>query len=177
MNHSDKLTNKQLMWAFVAEHYADLFRWCVRAARGDTRYAEELFSDEVLRMLPGLVERWDGKRSFYSYAKSYFFLHLRKKAILRNKRRLVSFELLTGFNPAASDERNSVDDKEYVEQLMSCLSTIERIIVYRSIVLGETTRELAEDLPFSWTNISRKLSRALSLMRAKALEMQQHEAE
>lgn len=159
---------KQIMWNFVAEHMDDIMWWCRKAAKYDENYAEELFSDEVLRMLPGCIERWDRIRSFFVYARSYFFLHLKKKAAIRAMKRMSSYDAIENYNigdKRSGNELNDVDNKEYIQLLLNHLNEVDRVIVYRSVVLGETTRQIAQVVPYGYTTIALKLKIALSKLR------------
>lgn len=165
-----ELTNEQvntLMWQFVSQHYKDIDKWCMRAARGRRSMADDLFSDEVIRMLPGLIERWDQVRPFYYYARKYFSMHLYKK-VRQKERAMQRTESYCAFNNLKLEDKRKVndpDDAEYVQLLLSHLSDIDRTIVYRSVVLGHTTREIAEDIPYSYTSIASRLNKALQQLK------------
>lgn len=158
---------KVLMWSFVADNYDEINKWCKRAAHGDAAYADELFSDEVLRMMPALIGRWDQVRPFFIYARSYYRMHLSKKSRQRTKKRqrTQSYSSLENFNVPDKHHVNDPDDAEYVQSLLARLSEVDRTIVYRSVVLGHTTREIADDLPYSYTSIAGRLNRALEELR------------
>lgn len=165
-----ELTSEQintLMWAFISDNYKDIDKWCMRAARGRRTVADELFSDEVVRMMPALISRWDQVRPFYVYARKYFSMHLYKKVRQKDKReqRTVSYCALEGYNIEDKHTVNDPDNAEYVQSLLSQLSEVDQTIIYRSVVLGHTTREIAEDLPYSYTSIASRLTKALQQLK------------
>ena len=76
-------------WEIIEEHRELLTKLCRKAAHGNRQLADELFSDEVIRMMPNLIERYDGVRPFINYLSSYFRLHLRK--IVKRKEHIFVF--------------------------------------------------------------------------------------
>lgn len=165
-----ELTSEQintLMWAFISQHYQEINAWCMRAARGKRVLADELFSDEVIRMMPALISRWDQVRPFYYYARKYYRMHLFKKVRQKEKaqQRTESYCVFDGFNLEDKRKVNDPDNAEYVQSLLAQLSDVDQTIVYRSVVLGHTTREIADDLPYSYTSIASRLNKALQQLR------------
>lgn len=172
-DQSDEAINA-MMWAFVAEHYDSITEWCTRAARGNETQAEELFSDQVLRMLPDLLRRWDRVRPFFYYAKSYFGFHLTKWVRRANTRRTRegSYDAFENFDveDTSDSNLNELERSEYLNLLLDELNPIDRIIVYRTVVLGETSRELESIVPYAWTTICTRKTHALNKLKRIAIE-------
>jgi RNA polymerase sigma factor (sigma-70 family) len=157
-----------LMWKFIETHYIDIISWCKRAARGNPHLAEELFSDEVLRMMPNLIKRWDQTRPFYTYARSYFFLHLRKKAISRQKKAHKQLDENFAGMKCSEVDVNSLEATEYTDWLLDCLSPVDKFIVKNVVMKGLTLREVSELVPYTYTAVHMRLKRSLELLREQA---------
>lgn len=167
------------MWAYVAERYTQLMAMCMKAARYDQQYAEELFSDEVLRMLPGLIERWDGVRSFHMYASSYFSLHLRKIAARKIKSygthaSLETLESVDGWEPvdvesaeiSRGERTTEFEVADTVRELLSRLTPEEQLVIRLTKMKDWTYRQVAERLGRSHGYVAKVVASAMEKMRA-----------
>lgn len=158
---------KQTMWQVIAQHGPSLMVLCRRAA-GNESDAEALFSDEVLRMMPGRIRNWDGKRPFLHYIRNYFALHLRKIVARRRKKQPSSVDDHEAKMLSIVDTRinrngtYTIDPaiEEAVHIIMESLpSTIEKIIVWQSWAEGRTIREVADIVSWSPTSVQVKLTK------------------
>lgn len=156
------------MWAYVAQYHAQLTRMCLKAARGDEQYAEELFSDEVLRMLPNLIERWDGVRSFHAYASSYFSLHLRKIFYRKQNKQHSSIEQMreqAGWDVETLDLESKLEVDDLVESLLSRLDPIERVVICLTKMHSYSYREVATKLHKSHGFVAKVVQEAMRKLR------------
>lgn len=170
MQGSDEVLNTA-MWAYVGQHYDTLWKMCLKASRGDENVAEELFSDEVLRMMPGLIERWDGIRSFHIYACKYFSLHLRKTAAKRINNRLQSVEYLreaVGFDAPADERENSLEVTDTIRHLLECLNDMEKLLVMMTKMQGYSYREAGAKIGKSYGYVAKVVNEALNKLRKEA---------
>lgn len=141
------MKSEKEMWDFLVEHRKSLMAMCKKWARGDSQFAEDLYSDEVLRMMPKVYDRWDPTRGpLKNYAFGYFKLHLMKTAAIRLKKRDSISELM---DTEVVKQENTVARSEIIDILDTALPSDVRFIVIMVAINGYTYREVAERLGFS----------------------------
>lgn len=153
-------------WEVIEEHRALLVKLCKKAAHGNAQLADELFSDEVIRMMPSLIERYDGVRPFINYLSSYYRFHLRK--IVKRKEIKAQHELQYSDIDDPVTIANHADRCEvvdHVEVCLSCLNEKQRIVVEACYLHGMTYREVATQLGCSHAYIVCIMAAAMRKMR------------
>ena len=157
---------QKMCWQFIAEHYETLMKICVRAARGDLSYAEELMSDEIYRQTPKLLRSWDQIRPFPTYAFNHFRLHLRKISARRfiRKHEVIYEETHADAKTIGPSEQSN---KLEVEELLARLTELEKSMVTFVVMHGYTYREV--ELMFGCSNsyVHKVVKRAMEKLRGQ----------
>lgn len=162
------------VWTTIEEHKPLLMKMCRKAAHGDMQRAEELFSDEVIRMMPALLERYDGVRPFINYMSAYFRFHLRKiqrRVDLRAQQQTSYSDChdLNSIDGAHSQQTANHADRievvDHVEACLDCLNEKQRFVVVHCYLKGQTYREVAAQLGCSHAYIVCIMAAAMRKMK------------
>lgn len=156
------------MWAYVSTYHESLMRKCLKAAYGDENYAEELFHDEVLELLPKLLSRWDGVRSFHTYASSSISLHLIKVTMKHRSRQHASIDTLEdcGYSPAYTrDDEEALEVQDTVRELLDRLEPMERLAIVLNKMQNLSYREIAKRIGVNHNFVGRLINSALEKLR------------
>lgn len=158
----------QEAWDYYIKHYEEIRSWCWIAANGDPNIMDELASDEVLRMLPRLFERYDSTiGSFHNYAQQYFKRHLWKVVTRKRQKASVSLdnENILEIMEENTSKSASLEVREQIEIWYSLLDSTEATVVKRRVEHGDTYARITELTGLSARDASRAYQSAVLKIR------------